>query len=117
MKTTRIQNAPIFAATLLGLAAVACQADETQLRWTPHRGAAAQPDADELGSSSEPKAVEPRPLADVPALAGAPAAVVLPDEVPPVVTRQPARRPVPPPRDRAAGNRDRSSPEIGRAHV
>ncbi|MBM4012284.1 MAG: hypothetical protein FJ286_13045 [Planctomycetes bacterium] len=103
MKTTRITHVPALVASFLIPAAVACQAAESDLRWTPHRAAGGQPVADAAAGTAESQ-----PAADVPA--AAPAAVVLPDEVPRPAPRPQPQRPVAAPRPRTAGDAERPGP-------
>ena len=91
MNTTRIRLALPLAVALVGVAATACPAAESQLNWTPHRDVTspAQTPLTQTAPAAVPEA------AAAPAV-GAPAAVILPDEVPrlAVAPRPEAARPL-----------------------
>jgi len=107
MKTTRIRLALPLAVALVGVAATACPAAESQLNWTPHRDVTspAQTPLTQTAPAAIPEA------AAAPAV-GAPAAVILPDEVPrlAVAPRPEAARPLPPRPRLAAPSGDRTIP-------
>ena len=72
MNTTRIRLALPLAVALVGVAATACPAAESQLKWTPHRDVTSPAQTlTEAAPAAFPEA------AAAPAV-GAPAAVVLP---------------------------------------
>jgi hypothetical protein len=109
MNTTRIRIPLPLAVALMGVAATACPAAESQLKWTPHRDTAAAP---RTAPAELPTATVPEAVA-APA-AGAPAAVVLPNEVPrlPVAPRPETARDLPQRPRPATASRDRINPSL-----
>jgi hypothetical protein len=105
MNTTRIRLALPLAVALV-VAATACPAAESQLKWTPHRDVTSPAQTlTETAPAAVPEAMS------APAV-GAPAAVVLPDEVPrlAVAPRPEVTRPLPPRPRPATRSGDRPMP-------